>query len=214
MQIKKSPFLIFIKICILFHDFFGKVIDVLVIKANGSVHPKHDVMKYYNFFLNNISPQDSVLDIGCGNGYVAYQVAKKARKVTGIDTDKNNIGLAKKLHSKENIEYIIGDATTYNFAQKHDAIILSNVLEHIKDRIDFLKKISPLSPVILIRVPMVDRDWQTLFKKELGMFYFSDTTHYTEYTEESFVAEMTLCNLKVESITIRFGEIWAIVKTS
>lgn len=214
MQLKQSIFLPFLKLLIWIYDFLGKVIDVVSIKLNGDVHPKHHLMKYYNFFLENIHPESTILDIGCGNGYLTYKVAEKATKVTGIDTEKANINLAQKLHSKENIEYILGDATKYPFSEKYHFIILSNVLEHIENRIEFLQNISKLSPKILIRIPMLDRDWLTLLKKELGMFYFCDTTHFTEYTEESFQKEMLTANLAVESTTIRFGEIWAIVKTT
>ena len=69
--------------------------------------------------------------------------------------------------------------------QKFDVIILSNVLEHIENRIEFLQKIKNLAPKILIRVPMINRDWITLYKKELGVEWRLDKTHYIEYTLES-----------------------------
>lgn len=201
-----------IKLLLLAHAFLGKVIDALAIKANNNLHPKHHLMCYYEFFLDHINPGSIILDIGCGNGFVASQVARKAKKVTGIDTDKLNINLALRHHHPENVEFILGDATTYPFEDRYDAIILSNVLEHIKDRISFLKSIKKLSDTLLIRVPMLDRDWLPLYKKELGMFYFCDSTHFTEYTLESFQEEIGTAELFVESYTIRFGEIWAVVK--
>ena len=201
-----------IKILLSIHTFLGKVIDVLAMKANGNLHPKHHLMHYYEFFLDNIRSGATILDIGCGNGFVASRIAQKAGKVTGIDTEKANIALAKKDHFEENIEYILGDATTYPFEERYDAIVLSNVLEHIKDRVPFLKSIQRLSNTFLIRVPMLDRDWLPLYKKELGMFYFCDSTHFTEYTEKSFQEEMGAAGLTVESHIIRFGEIWAVVK--
>lgn len=201
-----------IRVLLQLHTFVGKVIDVLAIKANGGVHPKHRLTRYYEFFLDNIRQGDTVLDIGCGYGFVASQVAKKAGKVTGIDTDRTSIGFARKHHHPENVDFIVGDATNYHFGKRYDAVILSNVLEHIKDRTPFLKGIRELSDTFLIRVPMLDRDWLPLYRKSLGMFYFCDSTHYTEYTFESFRKEMAAAELIIDESIIRFGEIWAVVK--
>lgn len=201
-----------IKGLLLLHTFIGKVIDVLAIKANHNLHPKHRLMRYYEFFLDHISPESTVLDIGCGNGFVASQIAAKAKKVTGIDTERANIEQAKKQHARPNVEYILGDATVFDFPGRYDAIVLSNVLEHIQNRTSFLNKVKQLSDTLLIRVPMLDRDWLTLYRKSLGMFYFCDSTHFTEYTLESFRDEMSTAGLRIDSSTVRFGEIWAVVK--
>lgn len=210
---KQDPLtLILIKTLLNIHVFLGKVIDVILIKTNDGLHPKHHLMRYYEFFLDHIGQESSVLDIGCGNGFVASQIATKAKKVTGIDTDQANIIQAKKQHSRENISYILGDATRYDFEERYDAVVLSNVLEHIKDRTAFLGKVKLLSDTLLIRVPMIDRDWLPLYRKSLGMFYFCDSTHFTEYTLQSFQEEMSASGLKIESSTVRFGEIWAVVK--
>lgn len=204
-------FLIFIKSLLNLHTFLGKVIDVVLIKGNGGLHPKHHLMRYYEFFLNHIGTESNVLDIGCGNGFVALQIASKAKSVTGIDTDLANINQAKKQHSGKNIHYILGDATHYDFQERYDAVVLSNVLEHIQDRVTFLNKVKWLSDTLLIRVPMVDRDWTPLYRKSLGMFYFCDSTHFTEYTLESFREELQVAGLAIIECTICFGEIWAVV---
>ncbi len=57
----------------------------------------------------------------------------------GIDINKESIKFALRKHNNHNIEYIVGDATIYNFKESFDYIILSNVLEHIKNRKEFLK---------------------------------------------------------------------------
>jgi hypothetical protein len=42
---------------------------------------------------------------------------------------------------------------------------MSNVLEHIDQRVEFLKKIRLLANKFLFRVPMIDREWVTLYTK-------------------------------------------------
>ena len=46
-------------------------------------------------------------------------------------------------------------------------------------------------------------------KKELGLPYFLDDTHFTEYTQESFEQEMAGAGLSVNHLEVRWGEIWA-----
>lgn len=175
------------------------------------LHPKHRLMNYHKFFIDNVDSGDIVLDIGCGNGALSFDIAKKAGKIVGIDLNIKNISIAKKRYSAPNIEYLTGDAIEDLPNQKFDVVVLSNILEHIENRIDFLNKIKTLTPKILIRVPMVNRDWITLYKKELGVEWRLDKTHYREYTLESFKDELKQADLNLGKYSIQFGEIWAII---
>jgi len=169
-------------------------------------------MKYHDFFLGNIDAADIVLDVGCGNGSVSRDVAKKAKYVVGIDIDGNKIKDAKNNFLLDNIEYICGDIINQSFKQKFDVVILSNVLEHIEDRIGLLKKIKEMGDKFLIRVPMINRSWIVLYKKELGIEYRSDCTHRIEYTMEDFTGELEKTGLKIKNYSIQFGEIWAVIE--
>lgn len=201
-----------VKLSLKFHNFFYKLSTRLAIKAEGGLHPKHRLMNYHKFFVENVNPEDVVLDIGCGNGALSYDLAKKVKKVVAIDLSESNIKIAKEKYFSLNIEYKIGDATKFDFKEKFDIIILSNVLEHIENRIEFLTKIKNLAPKILIRVPMINRDWITLYKKELGVESRLDKTHYIEYTLEIFKKELQKVGLNLKNCSIQFGEIWAVVK--
>ncbi|HEC93683.1 MAG TPA: class I SAM-dependent methyltransferase [Candidatus Atribacteria bacterium] len=164
------------KFALRLHNFSYKLASRFAIRTEGGLHPKHRLMNYHKFFVDNIEASDRVLDVGCGNGALAYDVAKKAQKVVGVDLNKENIKIAKENYSAPNIEYLVGDATKGLPNQKFDVIILSNVLEHIENRIEFLQKIKDLAPKILIRVPMINRDWITLYKKELEIEWRLDKT--------------------------------------
>ena len=199
---KQKIYKILTKFALKLHDFSYKLASRLAIKVEGDLHPKHHLTNYHMFFVNNIEARDTVLDIGCGNGALAYDVAKKAKKVVGIDLNKENIKIAKENYLAPNIEYLVGDATKDLPSQKFDVIILSNVLEHIENRVEFLNKIKNLAPKILIRVPMINRDWITLYKKELGVEWRLDKTHYIEYTLESFKEELEKAGLNLEKYLI------------
>lgn len=192
------------------HGKLYKAIGLIATKVEGE-HPKHRLTKYHNFFLKNITPNDKVLDVGCGDGILTVDLARKAKQVVGIDINPRNIKQAKKEHQKDNIRYILADATKMNFKEKFDVIVLSNVLEHIKDRVVFLRKMGEVGMKILVRVPMLERDWLTIYKKERGVDYKLDKTHFIEYTLDEFISEVRKAGLKLENYYIKFGEIHAVL---
>lgn len=200
-----------LKMALKLSNFNYKVISYLSIKNEGGTHPKHRLMRYHTFFTKNIQPTDRVLDIGCGNGELAFDISKKAAQVTAIDIDPVRIAATKK-YIGPNITYRLADATKDLGNETFDVVVLSNVLEHIEHRHEFLQSIRPLAQTFLIRVPMFDRDWIPLYKKELGVEWRLDLTHFTEFTEKTFRAELTEAGFKIESLSVQFGEIWSVIK--
>jgi len=201
------------KLFIKLDNYLYHKISTLSVNINDGVHPKHRILGYHEFFLNKIENSSMILDVGCGTGEVAFDISKKAQKVVAIDINKKKIESAKRKFSSDNLTFIVGDATDYNFNDRFDYIVLSNVLEHIKDRQAFLKKVKNFGLFFLIRVPMINRSWLTIYKKELGFEYRLDKTHYIEYTLDTFKCELNNASLEIIDYQIQFGEIWAKVKS-
>lgn len=188
-----------------------KLLSQLAILENDGIHPKHRILNYHAFFTNNIRATDRVLDLGCGNGANAYDIAEKAREVVGIDLDPRNIKVAERRFSRPNLHYQVGDATVTDANGTFDVIVLSNVLEHIEKRVEFLNSLHPLSNKILLRVPMINRDWLTIYKKEHRLEYRLDPTHFIEFTTEILNDELRRGGWKIQNFSIQFGECWAVV---
>lgn len=191
-----------------------KLISKLAIIGNDGVHPKHHILNYHQFFLNNITSEQIVLDLGCGKGENAFDLASKAKVVVAIDIEQKNIDNAQSKYRKDNLTFLVGDATTHEFDTRFDSIVLSNVLEHIEDRVPFLKKLHTISDTIILRVPMIDRDWLSVYKKEQGLDYRLDPTHFTEYTMDELHEELANGGWKLDSYSIQFGECWGVVVKS
>ncbi|MCI5212605.1 MAG: class I SAM-dependent methyltransferase, partial [Candidatus Electrothrix sp. ATG2] len=103
----------------------------LSVVYGGGLHTKHRHMRYHDFFVERVKADEHVIDIGCGNGAVAYDMADKAGcKVIGIDLAENNIALAQKQFSHPNITYLPGDVLKDFPVKRFDVAVLSNVLEH------------------------------------------------------------------------------------
>lgn len=184
------------------------------IKYNGGIHPKHRLMQYHDFFIDNITENDTVLDIGCGKGELAGDMAKKAKQVSGIEISKTSYEFAISNYKADNLTFINADALQYDFNNRVSTITLSNVLEHIENRPEFLKNLkSKYNPdKILIRVPLFDRDWRVPLKKEIGVDYRLDETHYTEYLLPQFKQEINDAGVEIIEYSINWGEIWAVCK--
>ena len=183
--------------------------------GNG-IHTKHRHINYHYFFIKNLKPGERVLDIGCGNGFLSYDMATQVPEVTvvGIELNKENIRYARKHYKHPNLNFIHGDALKELPHETFYVVTLSNVLEHIEQRVEFLKKIvQQIKPKrLIIRVPLFERDWRVPLKKELGMDYRLDSTHYIEYTQEEYFEELRQAGLKATDIEFRWGEIWSVVE--
>lgn len=178
-------------------------------------HTKHRHLRYHDFFVGRIQRGETVLDVGCGMGAVAFDVADRAGAiVTGMDIDANSIAKAHARYAHPNITYLVGDALKAVPENPVNVVILSNVLEHLPDRANFLRRLqNTVNPQkMLIRVPLFERDWRVPLKKELGVEWRLDDTHETEYTLESFRAEMAEAHLNIVHLEVHWGEIWSEIR--
>ena len=161
------------------YNFCYRLISVLAIHREGGLHPKHRIMNYHEFFVDNTPVNARVLDLGCGNGALSYDLAKKAKSVLAIDISPVNINFANKLYSRENITFIEADILNCSsYRNKFDVVILSNILEHLESRVPFLASLSDVAPCLLLRVPLITRDWIVPYIKELCLDYRCYSTHF------------------------------------
>ncbi len=144
-----------------------------VLLEPDGVHPKHRLMKYHQWFVDRIRPDWTVVDVGCGNGALTFDLRKKCKRVIALDTSKENIRRAQKQYSCDDIHYRVADARGYIPDMPVDAVVLSNVLEHIQQRNEFLSHWASYAEFFLVRVPMLNRDWLTLYKKEKGVVMYN-----------------------------------------
>lgn len=187
----------------------------LAVEHGGGVHTKHGHMKYHDFFTRNTRPGGRVLDLGCGNGAVAYDVAERCGcRVVGIDRNERNIAMAKNRFGHSGVRYILGDLFHLPVRGEFDTVILSNILEHLDNRPSFLRSVRETTGAarFLIRVPVFERDWRVPLKKELGVEWRLDADHRIEYTNEGFMEELAEAGLNAEHIETRWGEIWAVAE--
>ncbi len=108
-----------------------------------------------------------------------------------IDKNQNNIEYANKHYNCNNLKFVCGDVLLIlpENNMKFNTVIMSNLIEHIDKRIEFMENVLlTIKPEkILFRVPMYEREWMVLLKDELGIEYRLVRTHYIEYVQEDFL---------------------------
>ncbi|CAG0999267.1 hypothetical protein RHDC4_03063 [Rhodocyclaceae bacterium] len=198
---------------LLLHDRLDWVINERAMIYGHGEHPKHRLTRYHDFFIERITDGERILDVGCGYGAVARSIARAHPlcEVVGIEQDQGRLGQARASDNPGNLRFVEGDATQAVPAGPWNAVVLSNVLEHIVDRAGFLKalQVSTSSSRYLIRVPLFERDWQMALRRELGVDFRSDSDHKIEHTLAEFSGEVTAAGLVIVEMLTLWGEIWA-----
>jgi SAM-dependent methyltransferase len=103
----------------------------------------------------------NILEIGCAMGILLNKVSDSLsiKDRAGLDISAENIKLAKQLFPEctfiqgkvEDIELIL---LTEKQGKKFDLVILSDIVEHIPDDLDFMKKVSGISSYVMINLPL------------------------------------------------------------
>jgi|GEM_PF-328337 len=188
------------------------VINERAMAYGGGVHPKHRLMRYHDFFVERIPIDSRVLDIGCGYGAVARSIATRVpgSTVVGVDLDRTRLAQARAEEVLVNLRFIEADVRRDLPAGPWNVVVLSNILEHIEDRVGFLHDILRLAKPekVLIRVPLFERDWKLPLRKELGVNYFSDTEHFIEHRHDELRDELNAAGLLPTEVKMLWGEIW------
>ncbi len=182
----------------------------------GGVHSKHRHIGYHDFFIGNIKPGERVLDVGSGNGLLCYEIARQVpeTRVVGIEMREENVEHARKHCTHPGVSFLLGDVRSDLPEGEFDVVTMSNVLEHVQERVELLQGIvASSSPErFVVRVPWLERDWRVPLKRELGIDYRLDPGHYIEYTQESFRDEVGRAGLSISEMQIRWGELWAVLR--
>jgi SAM-dependent methyltransferase len=146
-------------------DKFNKRIDN--VKSDGEKLDKDD---YISKMLARIetSPEDTVLDIGCGPGTLAIPLAKRVKSVTGLDISTEMLKYLKENADKSglsNINYINcswDDAIVGKDVEPHDIVVASRSLGPMDLKESMLKLASTAKKAVYFTLPVVHLpfDWE------------------------------------------------------
>lgn len=149
-----------------------------------------------NWIVEQVNGCKTIIDVGCSQGIVSILMAQEGAQVTGIDIQSENIDFACRLLAEKypnlagRIQFICCDFVQYENAVKYDAIVITEVLEHLEDPTAFLHHAAKFlkdSAKVVITVPFGFSDHpdhcSTFFMTSLielveGVFYIEQISFY------------------------------------
>lgn len=85
----------------------------------------------YKFVSRLLKKSDCVLEVGSGSGLGSIFLSQHCDHVTGIEIKTTEIGEARAINRRENVEFIIGDFFELSEGLKYDVIVALDVIEHM-----------------------------------------------------------------------------------
>jgi trans-aconitate methyltransferase len=105
--------------------------------------PRWDANRYdahYSFvwergrgLLELLAPEagERILDLGCGTGHLAAQIADIGARVVGIDSSAEMIAEARRKYPQ--VQFDVADARSFRFAEPFDAVFSNAVLHWVRE---------------------------------------------------------------------------------
>ena len=86
-----------------------------------------------------------ILDIACGTGYGCQMLRLAgALSVVGVDLSSSAIAYAKQNYQLSGVEFICGNAQTFEWSEPFDLVVSLETLEHLPHPDKFLKRVDHL----------------------------------------------------------------------
>lgn len=125
--------------------------DALANSGNDPVSDPPELCAYMDkwdgrTFLDmlELSPIQSVLEIGCGTGRLAVRVAPAVRSFCGIDVSPESVRLARTHLASGNVRLVCADFLRCDFSEKFNLIYSSLTFMHIRDKETAIGKVFSL----------------------------------------------------------------------
>lgn len=142
--------------------------------ADPRVHPNvyswywqrtHDIVGIITTHLPNGS---RILDVGCAQGTLAITLAEKGYRVTANDIRDYYLNYARLRDDTGSVSFVVGNFVEYRPDEPFDAVIFTEVIEHVVEHEPFLKNIwNCLRPGGLLVVTTPNHDY---FREKLPSY--------------------------------------------
>jgi 2-polyprenyl-6-hydroxyphenyl methylase / 3-demethylubiquinone-9 3-methyltransferase len=102
-----------------------------------------------------------VLDLGCGAGFLANYLGERGHRVTGLDTTRENLDVARVHDRSQSVTYLTGDACALPFRDaSFDAVCAMDLLEHVEQPAQLIAEASRvLAPDGVFVFHTFNRNW-------------------------------------------------------
>jgi 2-polyprenyl-6-hydroxyphenyl methylase/3-demethylubiquinone-9 3-methyltransferase len=118
----------------------------------------------------------TILDLGCGAGFLANDLAARGHHVTGIDTTRENLDVARARDTTHSAVYVLGDACALPYADaSFDVVCAMDLIEHVEAPDTLIAEVGRvLRPGGLFFFHTFNRTWQANLVVIKGVELFVD----------------------------------------
>ena len=159
-----------------------------------------------------INPQDSVLDVGCGDGGFISYCANRGAAVTFVDIDADKVSQNEerlRTSPARSLHGVVSDASPLPLPDdQFDKVISTEVMEHVDDPAAFLAELVRVGkPGALYLLSVPDPASETLQQQLAPQLYFEKPHHIRIFSREDFVNVVKQSGLVIEQETT-YGFFW------
>lgn len=138
----------------------GREINITGKILSGIVYPE--------FF--SIDREETVLNVGCGNGVQAVVYKGNFKKMVGVDINQERLDMSRLIMEKyhvKNFETICANVEKIPLTKKFDKVIAIDIIEHLVNPANLIGEIYRLlknDGKLLITFPAMHDKWENLFR--------------------------------------------------
>lgn len=134
-----------------------------------------DFQRRLAFLLEAVRPGDRVLDVGCGEGAFAAELAAAGARVVGVDVARVPLDRARERHPALDLRLIDGEGSWDLEDSAFDVVWAGEVIEHVADTAGWLSEVRRVlrsSGLLLLSTPAHGR--LTLVHAALSGGFFAE----------------------------------------
>lgn len=95
------------------------------------------------WILNRLKGKSTILDVGCGAGFLSNELAQAGHYVTGVDLSESSLAVARQYDTTKSVNYLVADAFVLPFKDaSFDAVCAMDFLEHVEYPDQVIKEFS------------------------------------------------------------------------
>lgn len=151
----------------------------------------------------------TILDVGCGAGTVSLYLASQGANILGVDTSRKAIHnckeSAKVLGLERNTQFICNTIERIKIKHKFDAVICSEIIEHIPRDEAFLKKIHKLLKnrgLLILSTPSINAP---LYRIGLAKNFDKRVGHLRRYSKQRISDLVKKSGFTIEEVKLTEG---------
>jgi SAM-dependent methyltransferase len=176
---------------------------------------------YEGILKKHLNENQTVLDYGCGPGFLAKVVAPNVKKIYACDISTGALACARIVNAATNLEYVVADEEGLKSIpdESVDVVFSFALIQHLTDEVfeivleNFRKKLKP-NGLLLLHIQLEDDIWKTeekwkSDKSVQGKIKYRYGLHCFGRTKEAHVEMVTkhqFAEIQIESVASMIDE--------